>query len=108
MCANYEPIRIKDIAKLGLPQPTFDFVNEAFPQDLCPILVTGQQADLEWRQAMFGLVPEWADDLKFSLHTYNARMETVASKPSYRNAWRKNHFALIPMQSFYEPCYESG
>jgi putative SOS response-associated peptidase YedK len=108
MCANYEPIRLSDIAKLGLPQPTFDFVSEAFPQDLCPILVAGHQADLEWRQAMFGLVPDWADDLKFSRHTYNARMETVATKPSYRSAWRKNQFALIPMQSFYEPCYESG
>lgn len=108
MCANYEPIRLADIAKLGMPQPTFEFVSEAYPSNLCPIIQAGLQDDFEWRQAMFGLVPDWASDTNFSKHTYNARFETVATKPSFRNAWRKNHFALVPMNSFYEPSYESG
>ncbi len=59
--------------------------------------------------AEFGLVPAWAaDKAKFGLHTYNARSETIAVKPSYRNAWKKNQFGLAIMQSFYEPHYESG
>jgi putative SOS response-associated peptidase YedK len=59
--------------------------------------------------AEFGLVPAWAADKpKFGLYTYNARSETIATKPSYRNAWKKNQFGLAIMQSFYGPNYVSG
>lgn len=57
---------------------------------------------------IFGLVPHWADDLKFSRHTYNARSETVASKPSYRDAWKKARHCIIPAQSIFEPDWRSG
>jgi putative SOS response-associated peptidase YedK len=40
--------------------------------------------------------------------TYNARSETVAEKPSFRSAWRKRQFCLIPVQAFYEPNYEDA
>ncbi|AXI02808.1 SOS response-associated peptidase family protein [Aquirhabdus parva] len=108
MCANYEPIRPSEIINLGLVQPRFDFVKEAYPADLCPILISGLQDDFEWRQALFGLVPEWAETISFSKHTYNAQLETVATKPSYRTAWRENQYALVPMHSFFEPSYETG
>ncbi len=110
MCANYRPPNSQQLSLFDPPLTAFDSVSEAFPSDLCPILVSGSNsgADFAWRQSMFGLVPEWADDLKFSKNTYNARMETVATKPSYRSAWRNNQFALVPMQSFFEPSYESG
>ena len=56
--------------------------------------------------AQFGLIPAWAADKpKFGLKTYNARSETVAEKPSYRNAWKKCQFGLAIMQGFYEPNY---
>ena len=59
--------------------------------------------------AQFGLIHFWAGDKKkFGLRTYNARSETVAEKPSYRNAWKHRHFGLAIMQSFYEPNYVSG
>jgi len=103
MCANYKPPSSPQLSLFDSPPPPFDSVSEAFPSDLCPILVSGSDHHFAWRQAVFGLVPEWANDLKFSKHTYNARMETVATKPSYRSAWRNNQFALIPMQSFSNP-----
>lgn len=58
--------------------------------------------------AQFGLVPPWAKDLKIARHTYNARFETVAEKPSYRDAWREAHFAIVLADHFFEPCYETG
>lgn len=61
-----------------------------------------------WRDAMFGLVPHWASDTKIARHTYNARSETVAEKPSFRTPWRKRQFCLVPMSCFFEPNYESG
>jgi putative SOS response-associated peptidase YedK len=56
---------------------------------------------------MFGMVPHWAD-LKLARQTYNARTETVASKPSFRNAYKRGQFCILPVSSIYEPSYESG
>ena len=41
-------------------------------------------------------------------YTYKARSETVADKPSFKHAWYNNQFALIPVQTIYEPKYING
>lgn len=56
---------------------------------------------------MFGLVPHWAET-RLARQTYNARSETAASKPSFRNAWKRRQFCVIPASAFYEPSYETG
>ena len=56
---------------------------------------------------MFGMVPHWADH-KLARQTYNARTETVASKPSFRSAWKRKQFCIIPTANFFEPNYETG
>ena len=32
----------------------------------------------------------------------------MASKPSYREPWKKRRYALVPMAEFYEPDYVTG
>ena len=54
------------------------------------------------------MIPKWAKDTSFAKHTYNARSETVADKPSFKHAWYNNQFALIPVQTIYEPKYING
>lgn len=49
----------------------------------------------------WGLVPFWANDPKMGYRTINARAETVASKPSFRAAFRQRR-CLIPADGFYE------
>lgn len=56
----------------------------------------------------YGLVPHWASDLKLGRHTYNARSETVAIKPSFREAWRHARHCIIPAMSIYEPDWRTG
>jgi putative SOS response-associated peptidase YedK len=51
--------------------------------------------------AHWGLIPLWAKDTKIGYHTINARAETVASKPAFRNAFRHRR-CLIPADGFYE------
>lgn len=57
---------------------------------------------------VFGLVPNWANDLKLARNTYNARTETVANKPSFRDAWRQARHCIIPADAIYEPDWRSG
>jgi len=56
----------------------------------------------------FGMIPAWAKDLKIARHTYNARSETVSTKPSFREAWRKAQHCIIPAEFIVEPDWRSG
>jgi putative SOS response-associated peptidase YedK len=57
---------------------------------------------------LFGLVPHWSQDTKIARHTYNARTETVAEKPSFRDAWRRGQRCIVPADAIYEPDWRSG
>jgi putative SOS response-associated peptidase YedK len=49
----------------------------------------------------WGLIPSWADDPSIGNKMINARAETVAEKPSFREAFR-NHRCLVLADGFYE------
>ncbi len=57
---------------------------------------------------VFGLIPAWAQDPKIARHTYNARSETVAAKPSFRDAWRRAQHCIVPAEAIFEPDWRSG
>ena len=57
---------------------------------------------------LFGLVPHWAESLKICRSTFNARSETVGSKPSFRDAWRTGKRCIIPAEAIFEPDWRSG
>jgi putative SOS response-associated peptidase YedK len=49
----------------------------------------------------WGLVPRWAKELSIGSRMINARTETVASKPSFREAYKKRR-CLIPADGYFE------
>ncbi|MBL0171278.1 MAG: SOS response-associated peptidase [Gemmatimonadaceae bacterium] len=51
--------------------------------------------------ARWGLVPFWADDPSIGNRLANARGDTVATKPSFRAAFRQRR-GLMPVDLFYE------
>lgn len=117
MCANYTPTRLTAISEhhrleralFDLRVAAFDYPAEAFPGYRAPILREAheQAGVVEVVPAMFGMVPHWADP-KLARQTYNARTETVATKPLFRNAWKRKQFCVVPAENFYEPCYDTG
>lgn len=111
MCINFTSTKNSDWVKanFNVDLPAQDYPTDVFPSYPSPIVLqshaTGRVA---CGLARFGLIPKWAKDEKISRHTYNARTETVKEKPSYRHAWKIRQYGLVLLDSFYEPCYETG
>jgi len=66
------------------------------PTTQVAVVRQGQLSLMRW-----GLVPSWAKDLKISSSLINARAGTVATKPSFRSAFKKRR-CLIPADGWYE------
>ena len=49
----------------------------------------------------WGLVPWWAKDTKIGYSTINAKAETIATKPAFRDAFKARR-CIIPADAFYE------
>jgi putative SOS response-associated peptidase YedK len=82
-------------AVVGEVRPNY---NVAPTQEVL-VVVRNQQTRLD--RFHWGLVPFWAKDLSIGARLINARAETVAQKPSFRNAF-KNRRCLIVADGFYE------
>jgi putative SOS response-associated peptidase YedK len=67
------------------------------------ILAARLKTDGQREAALFkwGLVPSWATDPTIGYKMINARGETVATKPSFRQAFKKQR-CLIVADGFYE------
>lgn len=110
MCANYTPSKREAFSHhYGIERSIFDHPAESFPGYIAPILRESRETagGIECVPAVFGMVPHWAD-MKLARQTYNARTETVATKPSFRNAWSRNQFCIVPAENVFEPNYETG
>ncbi len=103
MCGRFNlratPAQLVEIFKLlRVPelQPRF---NIAPTQPVLTIRETdeGREPDVfHW-----GLIPSWSKDPAIGSRMINARGETVATKPSFRSAFRRRR-CLIPVSGFYE------
>ena len=110
MCVQYLPTSneswVKKKFQLDLPSSA---LGDVFPCQESPLIL---RSHLSLRTAIglarFGLIPQWANDSGFGKKTYNARVETVHQKPSYRKAWERRQYGLVLADAFYEPIYQSG
>ena len=57
---------------------------------------------------LFGLIPHWSIDATIGRRTFSARSETVASKPSFREAWKNAQHCIVPAEAIFEPDWRSG
>jgi putative SOS response-associated peptidase YedK len=90
--------------RLTLDQPA---VNMRARFNVCPTTtidtIIGQHGQRRLVPMRWGLVPSWwSESLKeLKLATFNARAETVAEKPFFRGAFKRNR-CPIPVSGYYE------
>lgn len=82
------------VAPQGTPGPRYNLA----PTQIIPIVRSGEEMLLE--PARWGLFPHWKKD-DSGPPLFNARGETVAEKPSFRDAFKQQR-CLIPMDGYYE------
>lgn len=116
MCSHYEappPQKVADTFGITVyEQGKLDlwpsYLGPFLRRKQQPINDSGAAEGPEVLMGSFGLIPSWSKDTKISRATYNARSETVATKPSFRNAWRRAQHCIIPASAIYEPDWRSG
>ena len=54
------------------------------------------------------MIPHWAKGVQQGRHTYNARTETVDQLSSFKYAWKAGQRCIVPIESYYDPCWKSG
>lgn len=79
--------------------------NIAPGQDVPIVRDTGNGRELA--PARWGLVPHWSKEARTKYSTINARAETVAEKPAYRESFKRKR-CLIPATGFYEWSQTGG
>jgi len=122
MCSRYQSTRLDGDLRQYF-EATLDGAaavamkdDDVFPGYAAPFIRRPREADSgdeavparEARVGVFGLLPYWARDEKLTKSTYNARSETVAEKPSFRDAWRESRHCIVPAWAIYEPDWRSG
>ena len=72
------------------------------PQSFQPVVrLSPDTGKPEMTVMRWGLVPFWSKDGKASFSTINAKSETVATSPAFREAW-KHRRCLVPADLFFE------
>lgn len=126
MCHYYQTIaEVPDNFVIGFqsPEPLADQLRPiveglkyggAYPLNTVPALRIGKDDQLEAYGAEWGLLPSWwkpSDKMpkrsSFQRKTFNARSETAAEKPSFRDAWKKRR-CLLSFSEFEEKKHLFG
>jgi len=90
---------LEDTFGIMLPAPVIACYNIAPGQQI--LAVRGDADGRRGAALRWGLVPAWAKAPSIGYRLINARSETVAEKPAFRNAFRRRR-CLIPASGFYE------
>lgn len=71
------------------------------PTQQASVIGLAQNGRRELRAFHWGLVPHWAKDISQAASMINARSETLAQKPAFRDAFARRR-CLVPADGFYE------
>jgi putative SOS response-associated peptidase YedK len=77
------------------PLPNFNVA----PTQLHPVITLQEPSIIHLYR--WGLIPFWAKDIKIGSKMINARIESIAEKPAFRQAFEKRR-CIVPFDGYYE------
>ena len=92
---------LAELLGLPIPPPLPPRYHIAPSQLVACVRTNPETTEREWVELKWGLVPSWAKDPSIGNKLINARGETVAEKPSFRHAFKKQR-CLMLADGFYE------
>jgi len=92
---------LADLFHLSDPPGLLPLFNIALTQPVAAVRVVPGGQERELVELRWGLIPSWADDPKIGYRMINARSETVATKPSFRSAFKARR-CLVVADGYYE------
>lgn len=106
MCGRYRLSRGKEALAnhFGVDPDDIDWeprYNIAPTQQVLVIRPDRKQPIRHASTMRWGLIPHWATDPAIGVQTINARSETIATKPAFRESIQKRR-CLVPADGFYE------
>ncbi|HEY9877898.1 MAG TPA: SOS response-associated peptidase [Leptolyngbyaceae cyanobacterium] len=105
MCGRYSQSQMGEAVAaafhLSSPPSIEPRYNIAPTQPVSAILATAGKPEPRHHLLRWGLIPNWSKDPAIGNRLINARAETVAEKPSFRNAFKRRR-CLIVADGFYE------
>jgi putative SOS response-associated peptidase YedK len=108
MCGRFRIARKKEILEEEFDAEVLDDDLEWVPrynvapsQDIPVVRQDAAQPVRQLSQMLWGLIPSWTNDPSVGFKMINARSETAASAPSFREPLRLRR-CLIPADGFYE------
>lgn len=100
MCGRFVQTPIRDAASLGFPQLVGDMLSLPASYNLAPTQRAGVVLDrgegLQVQRLAWGLLPFWAKAKGLQGSTINTRIETVATKPAFRSAFKARRCHTAP------------
>jgi putative SOS response-associated peptidase YedK len=104
MCGRYQASR--SAAEVGRwfntvgPIPNTQPRYNAVPTQNLPVVLQDAETGKRRLEALrWGLIPFWAKDAKIGYSTINAKAETVATTPAFRDAFTSRR-CLVPVDCF--------
>ncbi len=73
----------------------------AAPTTKLPVVVS-RNGERTLTLMRWGLIPSWAKDLKIGHATFNARAESLDTRPAFRGAWQAGRRCLVIADGYYE------
>jgi putative SOS response-associated peptidase YedK len=105
MCGRYSittPVEgLRRVFKFGGPSLNLQPRWNVAPTQEAPVVRRAKDGQRELRMLRWGLVPFWTKDVSGAARMINARSETVAEKPAFREAFKARR-CLVPVDGFYE------
>jgi len=103
MCGRFtltvDPSQLEDIFPWAIIAPNIFPRYNISPSQ--PIAAIPNSPDHRMELFRWGLIPSWAKDASIGNRLINARAETIAEKPSFKNSLKKRR-CLIPADGFFE------